>query len=116
MQRKLSQTIKFLWHEIQKQKVRVSEKSNKKNYLVRKLCYTLSGYFCTRGFTTCTKDENYVFKFGVRTLDESIVFVSCFCRVRLLVLFSLRQMRKTEQDKQGERAGRTCRVVHVLEG
>ena len=32
--------------------------------------------------------------------DESIVFVSCFCCVGLLVLFSLRQIRKTEQDKK----------------
>ena len=30
MQPKLSQTIKFLWREIQKQKVRVSEKKEKK--------------------------------------------------------------------------------------
>ena len=43
-QRKVSQTIKFLWREIQKQKVRVSEKkSRKKNYLVRKSFLYFSG-------------------------------------------------------------------------
>ena len=54
------------------------KKSKKKNYLVRKLFNTLAAYFCTKGFTTCTKGENYVLSSESESeslaLDESMVF------------------------------------------
>ena len=100
MERKLSQTIKFLWREIQKQRVRVSEKKVEKLgiILLESLFYTLAAYFCTKGFNTCTKGEMKIMFFSLESeseslgLDESIVFVSGFCHVGLLVSFSLRQM------------------------
>jgi len=59
-QRKVSQTIKFLLREIQKQKVRVSEKKvEKRLILLERFFSTLAKYLCTKGFTTCTKEENY---------------------------------------------------------
>ena len=83
MKRKFSQT-KFLWCEIQKQKVRVSEKKVEKRIsftLLESLFYTLAAYFCTKGFTTCTKGENYVFK-SVRSPNRS-----CSHSTRTLFLF-----------------------------
>ena len=66
--------------------------------LLESLFYTLAAYFCTKGFNTCTKGEMKIMFFSLESeseslgLDERIAFVSGFCHVGLLVLFSLRQM------------------------
>ena len=79
------------------------KKSKKRIILLESFFNTLAAYFCTKGFTTCTKGENYVLSSESESeslaLDESMVFDSCFCRVGLFVFLGLRQMGKTQQDK-----------------
>ena len=63
----------------------------KRIILLESFFYILAAYFCTKGFTTCTKGENYVLSSESESeslaLDDSVVFVSCFYGVGLFVLF-----------------------------
>ena len=76
-------------------------KSRKKNYLVRNFFLHFNSILLHQRVYYLHNGENYVLSSESESeslaLDESIH--ACFCRVGLFVLFSLRQMRKTEQDK-----------------
>jgi len=49
------------------------KKVEKRIIFLESFFYTLAAYFCTKGFTTCIKGENYVFKVAVSSIFSIIV-------------------------------------------